>query len=149
MPKARPYISKFFTLSHYNPNTGNYAVGHRDYCFMSFWIVLLTGLRAGFMKYVLAPLAKRWGVSKKDATRFAEQGWMLVYYNIFWPLGMVSTLDPPARYVATDFFSTYTTNRHTFSTCGSYGPTGPRESSMGLQRDTSSGNGLSGSNRSL
>jgi acyl-CoA-dependent ceramide synthase len=87
---ARPHTSKFFTLSHYNPNTGKYAAGHDDFYFASFCIVLFTGLRAGCMEYVLAPLAKLWGISeRKVATRFAEQGWMLIYYNVFWPLGMV------------------------------------------------------------
>lgn len=42
------------------------------------------------MQHVLAPLAKYWGVTKKkDATRFAEQGWMLMYNAIFWSFGMV------------------------------------------------------------
>jgi very-long-chain ceramide synthase len=42
------------------------------------------------MKYVLAPLAKLWGISKrKEVTRFSEQGWILIYYNVFCPLGMV------------------------------------------------------------
>ncbi|RDL33014.1 uncharacterized protein BP5553_08453 [Venustampulla echinocandica] len=89
IPKARPYTSKFFRLPHYNPNTGKYAAGHDDFCFMTFCIVLLTGLRAGFMEYVLAPLARLLGLSKtKEVTRFSEQAWMLMYYSVFWPLGM-------------------------------------------------------------
>lgn len=93
MSKARPYTSKFFTLSHYNPNTGKYAAGHDDLFFMTFCIVLFSGLRAGVMDYVLAPLARMWGLSKKkEVTRFAEQGWMLIYYSVFWPLGMVCFL---------------------------------------------------------
>ena len=93
MPKARPYTSKFFSLSYHNPDTGNYAAGHDDMYFMAFCIVLLTGLRAGAMEYVLAPLAKLWGISKrKMITRFSEQGWMLMYYNLSWPVGMVSDL---------------------------------------------------------
>lgn len=90
MSKARPYTSNFFTLSYYNPNTGKYAAGHDDLFFMTFCIVLFSGLRAGVMDYVLAPLARMWGLSKKkEVTRFAEQGWMLIYYSVFWPLGMV------------------------------------------------------------
>ena len=87
---AQPYTSKFFTLSHYNPNTGKYAAGHDDFYFITFCIVLFTGLRAGLMEYVLAPLAKLWGISKrKEVTRFSEQGWILIYYNVFCPLGIV------------------------------------------------------------
>lgn len=96
IPSARPYMSKFFTLSHYNPNTGKYGAGHDDFYFITFCIVLFTGLRAGCMKYVLAPLAKLWGISKrKVATRFSEQGWMLIHYNVFWSLGMVCRTGSP------------------------------------------------------
>ena len=60
---------------------------------MTFCIVLFSGLRAGVMDYVLAPLARMLGLSKKkEVTRFAEQGWMLIYYSVFWPLGMVCAL---------------------------------------------------------
>jgi acyl-CoA-dependent ceramide synthase len=90
LSKARPYTSKFFTLSYYNPRTEKYAAGIDDLYFMTFCIVLFTGLRAGVMEHVLAPLAKRWGIAKrKDATRFSEQAWLLIYCSIVWPLGMV------------------------------------------------------------
>jgi acyl-CoA-dependent ceramide synthase len=90
LSKARPYTSKFFALSYYNPRTGQYAAGLNDLFFMTFCIVLFTGLRASAMEHVLAPLAKRWGISKrKDATRFSEQAWLLIYCSIVWPLGMV------------------------------------------------------------
>ncbi|KAF7562246.1 hypothetical protein G7046_g1893 [Stylonectria norvegica] len=89
MPKARPVTSKFFTLSHYNPNTGNYAVGEGDLYFISFVVVLLTGLRAGFLEHILAPLARYLGVTKKgDIVRFSEQTWLLCYYAIFYTLGV-------------------------------------------------------------
>ncbi len=68
MSKARPYTSKFFTLSYYNPNTGKYAAGHDDLFFMTFCIVLFSGLRAGVMDYILAPLARMWGLSKKNVS---------------------------------------------------------------------------------
>ncbi|KAK8062043.1 sphingosine n-acyltransferase lac1 [Apiospora phragmitis] len=88
MPKARAFTTKFFTISHYNEATGRYAVGENDYYFIVFCMVLFTGLRAGVMEHVLAPLAKLWGISKKkEITRFSEQAWLLVYYFVFWPLG--------------------------------------------------------------
>lgn len=90
MSKARPYTSKLFLTSHYNPNTGNYAAGGDDFYFLGFCIVLFTGLRAVFMDYILAPIAKQWGLSKKkDVTRFSEQAWLLCYYSVFWTLGVV------------------------------------------------------------
>lgn len=61
-----------------------------DYFFMTFCVVVFTGLRAGTMEYVLAPLAKHWGISKKKvATRFAEQAWLWLYCCVIWPAGMV------------------------------------------------------------
>jgi acyl-CoA-dependent ceramide synthase len=90
MSKARPYTSKFFALSHYNPATGQYAAGGGDFYFIAFCIVLLTGLRAVCMEHIMAPLAKLWGISKrKDITRFSEQAWLLVYYCALCPIGWV------------------------------------------------------------
>lgn len=97
MPKARPYTTRFFTLSDYNPETGLYATGPGDTYFITFCVVLFTGLRAGCMEHVLAPLAKLWGISKKkDITRFAEQAWLFVYYCVIWPLGVVRISNMPA-----------------------------------------------------
>ncbi len=54
-------------------------------------IVLFTGLRAGTMEMVLAPLGKLQGITKrKELTRFTEQAWIIVYYIFFWSLGVVS-----------------------------------------------------------
>ncbi|OAA57164.1 TRAM1-like protein & fumonisin [Cordyceps fumosorosea ARSEF 2679] len=76
-------------LASHNPRTGLYAVGPGDLLLVLLVVLLLTGLRAAAMKLVLSPLAARWGVARPaDATRFAEQAWMLLYYNIFWPFGM-------------------------------------------------------------
>ncbi|RYP48730.1 hypothetical protein DL768_005450 [Monosporascus sp. mg162] len=89
LPKARQYTLKFFALSYYNPDTGLYGIGWDDFYFIAFCIILFTGLRAFFMEHVLGPLAKHWGVAKKgDVTRFSEQAWLLIYYSVFWPLGM-------------------------------------------------------------
>jgi very-long-chain ceramide synthase len=42
------------------------------------------------MEYVLAPFAKRQGIkTRKDLTRFTEQAWLLVYYSVFWTMGVV------------------------------------------------------------
>lgn len=57
---------------------------------ITFCIVLFTGLRAATMEYVLAPFGKVWGVRRtKDLTRFSEQSWLLVYYTVFWTMGIV------------------------------------------------------------
>jgi len=65
-------------------------VGWDDGYLILFCVVLFTGMRAAIMEYVLAPFAKAYGISKrKDVTRFSEQAWLLVYYSVFWPLGLV------------------------------------------------------------
>jgi hypothetical protein len=59
---------------------------------VSYWIVVFTGLRAAVMDYVLMPFAKNGGVkTPRDQTRFAEQAWLLIYYSVFWTIGMVCT----------------------------------------------------------
>ncbi|KAI1103204.1 longevity assurance proteins LAG1/LAC1 [Jackrogersella minutella] len=96
LPKARPHTSKFFLISYYNPESGKYALGSNDYYFISFCIILFTGIRAGLMEHVLAPSAKHWGIAKrKDITRFSEQAWMFIYYCIFWTLGMYLYVKSP------------------------------------------------------
>ncbi|RFU76650.1 longevity assurance s lag1 lac1 [Trichoderma arundinaceum] len=89
IPKSRVYTRPFFQLSHYNPATGKYAIGRDDFYYVTFYLVLFTGLRDGLMNYVLSPLARRCGISKEqDVARFAEQTWMILYYCLFWPLGV-------------------------------------------------------------
>lgn len=89
-PRARRRTQKFFTLSYYDPSTGLYMQGWDDLSLVTFWIVVFTGLRAGVMDYVLKPYARWGGVEKPKArVRFAEQAWLLLYYSVFWTLGMV------------------------------------------------------------
>ncbi|KAK4183703.1 putative sphingosine N-acyltransferase [Podospora australis] len=89
MPRAREHTSKFFMLSYYNPDSGKYFLGGKDGYLMLFCVVLFTGLRAATMEYILSPFARAQGIhKKKDVTRFSEQAWLLVYYCVFWPLGV-------------------------------------------------------------
>ena len=88
--EARTHTRKFFQLSYYNPDTGNYALGPNDAWLVVYWVVVFTALRAAIMDYVLMPLSKKAGVKKvRDQARFCEQAWLLVYYLVFWTLGMV------------------------------------------------------------
>ncbi|KAJ6445067.1 LOW QUALITY PROTEIN: TRAM1-like protein & fumonisin [Purpureocillium lavendulum] len=88
LPRARPYTSQFFSLSGYNPTTGKYATSSGDLCFVAFFVVLLSGLRAGAIDYLLQPLGRRWGISKqKVVTRFAEQAWLVVFCAVSGPVG--------------------------------------------------------------
>lgn len=89
-PRARRRTRKFFELSYYDPATGRYTRGADDFYYIAFWVTVFTCLRATVMSYVLAPFARWCGIRKEKATiRFTEQAWLLVYYLVFWPLGMV------------------------------------------------------------
>jgi acyl-CoA-dependent ceramide synthase len=90
MPKARAHTTKYWNLAYYNPESGSYGLGKDDGHFIFFCIILFIGLRAATMEYLLAPFAKAKGISKrKNITRFSEQGWLLIYYSIFWTMGLV------------------------------------------------------------
>ncbi|KAL2831938.1 longevity assurance proteins LAG1/LAC1 [Aspergillus pseudoustus] len=89
LPAARKHTSSFFLVSHYNTETRGYSIGRNDAYFLTFCVLLLTGLRACIVKYVLEPLARRWGILRaRNVTRFAEQAWLLCYYSVFWTLGL-------------------------------------------------------------
>ncbi|KAG5980606.1 hypothetical protein E4U55_003852 [Claviceps digitariae] len=89
IPKARSHTQKYFQLAYYNARSGEYGIGFEDAYFISFCIVVFTLLRAGFMEYILGPFARMQGVTKKkDQVRFTEQAWLLVYYSVFWTMGM-------------------------------------------------------------
>ncbi|UNI16940.1 Sphingosine N-acyltransferase [Purpureocillium takamizusanense] len=88
LPRSRPYTSQFLSLSGYNPSTGKYATASGDLCFVACCVVLLTGLRAAAIDYLLEPLGRRWGIaSSKVVTRFAEQAWLVIFCGVSGPVG--------------------------------------------------------------
>ncbi|ETS01909.1 longevity assurance proteins LAG1/LAC1 [Trichoderma reesei RUT C-30] len=96
MPRSRVYTSPYFKLSHYNPDTGLYAIGRFDFHFVLFFIVFFTGIRHAVMAFVLSPLAKRCGIEKRrDRERFAEQTWNIIHYSFFWPFGIYIWYNSP------------------------------------------------------
>lgn len=101
LPQYRSTTTKMFRISYHKPETDLYGKGKDDIYFVTFWIVMFTFLRATAMDYIFTPLARRGGIStKRGLTRFAEQAWLLVYYSVFWTLGMVCSCailrTPPA-----------------------------------------------------
>lgn len=43
------------------------------------------------MRWLWEPLARKWNITDRRAKiRFAEQGWNILYYTVFWSLGLVS-----------------------------------------------------------
>jgi very-long-chain ceramide synthase len=94
-PRARRHTRKFFELSYFNPESGEYCAGWNDAWMVFYWIVVFTGLRAAVMDYLLTPFAKKAGAkTERDQIRFAEQAWLLIYYSVFWTLGMVRQNSP-------------------------------------------------------
>jgi len=76
-------------MAYYDKETQLYANGPDDLYFVGFWIVLITGLRAAIMNYVLRPFGSMGGIrSNKSLNRFTEQGWLLLYATCFWSTGM-------------------------------------------------------------
>lgn len=139
MSRAREHTTKFFSLSYYNQKTGEYGIGSNDNYLILFCVVLFTGLRAATMDYVLSPLARSQGMTKKkDITRFSEQAWLLVYYSFFWSLGLVcSAPDSPSVDLLRDpeltlLCSTFIRSRPTTSTYTSFGRTGRTANLAGL-----------------
>lgn len=109
IPKAREHTYKFFNLSYYNPKSGQYRIGFDDAYFIAFCIILFTGLRAGIMEHVLAPIGRLQGItSRKSLTRFSEQAWLMVYYTVFWPWGVVSLIRLYLLEPSADLLSTFT-----------------------------------------
>lgn len=93
LPRSQAYTSKFFSLQYYNDRTSKYGAGFDDTYYVFLVVVVLTGLRAAAMEYVLAPFAKRMGLlKKKEVTRFSEQAWLVLYCCVFWSLGFVRAL---------------------------------------------------------
>lgn len=95
LPRSQAYTSKFFTLQKYNDQTNKYGACFDDILFVFLVVVILTGLRAATMEYVLAPFANYMGLPKKKmVTRFSEQAWLVVYCVHSWSLGFVRTFPP-------------------------------------------------------
>ena len=89
-PRARPTTRKFYQIAYFNPSTGKFAAGWDDLYLVLFSIIVLMGLRAATLDYILLPIAQLQGITKrKEKIRFAEQAWILLYGSIFWTLGMV------------------------------------------------------------
>ncbi|KAF1967925.1 longevity-assurance protein-like protein [Bimuria novae-zelandiae CBS 107.79] len=91
-PRARQHTRPFFHLSYYNPDTEKYGCGTDDLSYVALWLVIFVGLRVAIMDYVLAPLARRGGITtKKGLVRFQEQAWLVCYCVCSWSLGVYIT----------------------------------------------------------
>ncbi len=89
VPQSRTHTRKFLKLSYPSRTEQTYTQGTDDIYFVFAWIINFTALRAISIEWILQPLAGYWDVAKKSHLRFAEQGWLVLYYAVFWGLGMV------------------------------------------------------------
>lgn len=82
-------IPKFIYLSYYNPNSGEYLKGNDDIYFVGFWVLIWLSLRELCIRF-WRPFGSRIGGIKdrNKLQRFAEQGWNLIYYVVFWCIGV-------------------------------------------------------------
>ena len=89
-PSLRHHTRKYFELQYYNAASGQYMRGPDDIYYVLTWIVIFTGLREVVMTRLLRPLAQTVGIREpKKNTRFTEQAWLVIYYTIFWSIGVV------------------------------------------------------------
>lgn len=91
-PSLRPYTAPFFQLSYYQASQGVYVQGWDDIYFVASSAIAFTAIRAIVIDWVLRPIAMHAGLKRKASVRFAEQGWMWLYYAFFWTFGMVRTI---------------------------------------------------------
>lgn len=86
VPLWRAYTSKFIHLQYLQGFNASgeavFGVGRDDAYFVVHWLVMLTFLRSFIMLLILEPFASSVCkiYSKKAKLRFAEQGWLMVYY---------------------------------------------------------------------
>jgi len=97
---VRALASRFVFLSYRKPDEPLYYKGRDDGFFITFWVFVFIFLREALMRWVLTPLASASGVKKyRYVTRFAEQGWSVVYYTASWAVGTYIMHHAPYRYL--------------------------------------------------
>lgn len=87
-----PLAIKCISISYQVGTLNQYDKGYNDCYFVAFWVIAFTFLRVAVMKFLLHPMAEFLDIesfSKRE--RFAEQGWSLTYYTLYWSYGMVNT----------------------------------------------------------
>ncbi|KAF9899789.1 sphingosine N-acyltransferase lag1 [Lobosporangium transversale] len=83
------FAKKFLFFQEYDAITATYEKSWNDTYFVIFWVAAFTFLRASVMTYILTPMARNLGAnSERSVVRFAEQGWICIYYSCSWVLGM-------------------------------------------------------------
>ncbi|POY74314.1 hypothetical protein BMF94_2508 [Rhodotorula taiwanensis] len=105
----RSIPARFLHLSFRQPGTDLYFKGRDDGFLIAWWVIAFCFLREATMRWGLRPLARWSGIrSSRAVVRFAEQGWLLVYYSFSWSIGIYINQTSPYRNLNTsEFFKGY------------------------------------------
>lgn len=101
-PFVRSYTRLFYELPHAQGN-GQYVQGSEDALFVLGWLVLMTAIRATVIECVYEFVTRIRVMSRKASMRFAEQGFLLIYYSISFQMGMVRSPFVHLRQISPDF----------------------------------------------
>ncbi|KWU41730.1 longevity assurance proteins LAG1/LAC1, partial [Rhodotorula sp. JG-1b] len=97
--------ARFLFLSFRQPGTGLYYKGRDDAFLIAWWVIAFCFLREATMRWVFRPLARWSGIrSSRAVVRFAEQGWLLVYYTLSWSIGLYINQTSPYKSLNTYHF---------------------------------------------
>ena len=88
VPSVRSYTRLFYQLPYARGN-GQYVQGSEDALFVLGWLVLMTAIRATIIECVYEIITRLRLMSRKASMRFAEQGFLLIYYVTSFSIGMV------------------------------------------------------------
>ncbi|KAJ2413088.1 Sphingosine N-acyltransferase lag1 [Coemansia sp. IMI 209128] len=102
--------SRLVHLQHRIPSDaqGRYARGREDIYFILHWAIAFTLIRATIMYKILEPFAKWYGVkSVRKVTRFAEQGWLTIYYILSNSTGLYVMYHHPHWMNTSQFWANY------------------------------------------
>lgn len=99
-------FSRFLFLSFRKPGDESlYYKGRDDAYFIGFYFILFWFLRDASMRWLLEPLARRAGITRKRSiVRFAEQGWAFLYYSVFSTLGLYIMQTSPYKNLRTEHY---------------------------------------------
>ena len=84
----------FSTLGHFNEETGLYANGMHDIAYVFTWAIVWTLLRWASHTFFLVPIASLLGLQRSDneaicdQQKFADQGWVAIYYTLAFVSGI-------------------------------------------------------------
>ncbi|PLW09322.1 hypothetical protein PCASD_24807 [Puccinia coronata f. sp. avenae] len=83
-------IPKFIYLSYLNPVTGLYFKGNDDIYFVGFWVLVWLTVRKLSIDFIWIPIGSWLGLRQNSSKliKFAQQGWALSYYSVFWVIGV-------------------------------------------------------------